>query len=47
MVWLAGERVGPADEGEGLVSEKAGPAPDELCRSTMSSYTGARLPGWS
>ena len=47
MVVLAGEGVGPADEGVGLVSEEAGPAPDELCRSSMSSYTGASLPEWS
>ena len=45
VVWLAGEGVGPADEGVGPVSEEAGPAPDELCHSSMSSYTGARLPG--
>ena len=47
MVGLAGEGVGPADEEVGPVSEKAGAAPDELCLSSMSSYTGARLPEWS
>ena len=42
--WRVGpsdEGVRPADEGEEPVSEKVGAASDELCCSTMTSYTGA------